>query len=77
VYPIPAPRVRTLNADGWRLFATRCIRLFAYGFLSVVLVLYIKAIGLNDQRVGLLLTLIARRQRVPQVLSSKDTEPAE
>jgi len=51
------PETRTLNADGWRLFATRCIRLFAYGFLSVVLVLYLKSIGLNDQRVGLLLTL--------------------
>ena len=48
---------RTLNADGWRLFATRCIRLFAYGILSVVLVLYLKSFGLNDERVGLLLTL--------------------
>jgi MFS family permease len=46
-----------MNADGWRLFAARCIRLFAYGFLSVVLVLYLKSIGLNDERVGLLLTL--------------------
>ena len=49
------PATRILSADGWRLFATRCIRLFAYGFLPVVLVLYLKAIGLNDERVGLLL----------------------
>ena len=33
--PTQTPEIRTLNADGWRLFATRCIRLFAYGFLSV------------------------------------------
>jgi hypothetical protein len=51
------PENRTLNADGWLLLATRCIRLFAYGFQSVVLVLYHKSIGLNDERVGLLLTL--------------------
>jgi len=30
--------VLTLNRDGWLLFATRFIRLFAYGALSVVLV---------------------------------------
>ena len=39
------------------LFATRCVRLFAYGFLSVVLVLYLSAIGIDDERIGILLTL--------------------
>ena len=39
------------------LFATRILRLFAYGFLSVVLMLYLSAIGLSDNRIGLLLTL--------------------
>ncbi len=39
------------------LFSTRCVRLFAYGFLSVVLVLYLSEIGLNDERIGILLTL--------------------
>ena len=39
------------------LFATRCVRLFAYGFLSVVLVLYLSAVGLDHERIGLLLTL--------------------
>ena len=33
------------------------MRLFAYGFLSVVLVLYLAAIGLEERRIGLLLTL--------------------
>ena len=39
------------------LFATRVVRLFAYGFLSIVLVLYLSALGLDDRRIGLLLTL--------------------
>jgi MFS family permease len=39
------------------LFATRAVRLFAYGFLSVVLVLYLAALGLSETRIGLLLSL--------------------
>ena len=39
------------------LFATRILRLFAYGFLSVVLVLYLAAAGLSEREIGLLLTL--------------------
>jgi MFS family permease len=39
------------------LFATRILRLFAYGFLSVILLLYLAEIGLSDSRIGLLLTL--------------------
>jgi MFS family permease len=43
--------------DGWLLFVTRCGRMFAYGLLSVVLVLYLSEVGLDDGRIGLLLTL--------------------
>jgi MFS family permease len=39
------------------LFATRFVRLFAYGSLSVILVFYLTGLGLSDQQVGLLLTL--------------------
>ena len=39
------------------LFATRIARLFAYGFLSVVLILYLAELGLSESRIGLLLTL--------------------
>jgi MFS family permease len=39
------------------LFATRAVRLFAYGFMSVVLVLHLAAAGLDEKRAGLLLTL--------------------
>jgi MFS family permease len=48
---------RALTADGRRLFATRCARLFAYGLFSVVLVLYLSALGLSEGQIGLLLTL--------------------
>jgi MFS family permease len=39
------------------LFATRMIRLFAYGCVSLILVLYLTEIGLSEQRIGLLLTM--------------------
>jgi MFS family permease len=39
------------------LFATRGVRLFAYGFLSVILALYLAEIGFRETAIGLLLTL--------------------
>ncbi len=45
-----------LPPDGRLLFLTRLIRLFGYGFLSVVLVLYLVQVGLTTTQVGLLLT---------------------
>lgn len=39
------------------LFSTRIIRLFCYGFLSVVLALYLAEIGLSEGQIGLLFTL--------------------
>lgn len=38
------------------LFSTRVIRLFCYGFLSVVLALYLAGTGLTEQQIGLLFT---------------------
>jgi len=49
--------LKLLTVDGCLLFATRVVRLFAYGFLSVVLVLYLIKMGLSEVQVGLLLTL--------------------
>ena len=46
----------TLTTDGRLLFATRFVRLFAYGALSVVLVLYLVGLGLSETDAGLLLT---------------------
>lgn len=47
----------TLSRDGWLLFATRMVRLFAYGFLAVVLGLYLAEVGLSDPQIGLVLSL--------------------
>jgi MFS family permease len=49
--------LRQLTRDGWLLFATRFIRLFAYGSLSIVLVFYLVSIGLSEPQTGALLTL--------------------
>ncbi len=46
-----------LSRDGWLLFSARLVRMFAYGLLSTVLMLYLSAAGLNDDRIGLLMTL--------------------
>ncbi len=46
-----------LTTDGSILFGTRIIRMFAYGFLSVVLVLYLVQLGLSAGLIGLLLSL--------------------
>ncbi|MFZ5494038.1 MAG: MFS transporter [Verrucomicrobiota bacterium] len=44
-------------ADLRLLFVMRCVRMFAYGLLGVVLVLYLAARGLEETRIGLLLTM--------------------
>ncbi len=53
---IPAA-LRILTRDGYLLFLTRFMRLFAYGSLSVVLVFYLIGLGLSASQTGLLLTL--------------------
>lgn len=39
----------SLTADGRLLFGTRCARMFAYGMLSVILVLYLTELGFKDR----------------------------
>jgi len=39
------------------LFLTRAARMFSYGFVSVILVLYLVELGFSETRIGLLLTL--------------------
>jgi MFS family permease len=46
----------TLNTDGKLLFTTRLVRLFAYGFLSVILALYLAQVGLTATQIGTLFT---------------------
>src|SRR5579885_1921350 len=45
------------RTDTILLFSTRITRLFAYGFLSVTLMLYLAQVGLSEQTIGILLTL--------------------
>jgi MFS family permease len=45
-----------LSRDGWLLFATCGVRSFAYGFLSVILGLYLDAVGLNPAAIGWIFT---------------------
>ncbi|MEO6058770.1 MAG: MFS transporter, partial [Candidatus Limnocylindria bacterium] len=46
-----------MTRDARLLFATRIARMFGYGLLSVVLVLYLVEIGLDAPAVGAILTL--------------------
>jgi MFS family permease len=45
-----------MNKDTSILFSTRIIRLFCYGFLSVILALYLSETGLTEQQIGILFT---------------------
>jgi MFS family permease len=49
--------LRGLEASGRLLFAMRILRMFGYGFLAVVLVLYLAALGLDPLTIGIVLTL--------------------
>ena len=49
--------LRGLDRNGRLLFLIRSLRMFGYGFLAVVLVLYLDALGLDALTIGLILTL--------------------
>jgi len=46
----------TLSPDGWLMFAACAVRSFAYGFLSVILGVYLDAIGLTATVIGTIFT---------------------
>jgi MFS family permease len=46
-----------LNRDGKLLFTARILRAFAYGFLSIILAIYLKSIGFSEILVGILLSV--------------------
>jgi MFS family permease len=47
----------TLNRDGRLLFAARSVRMFAYGAVAVILVLYLARLGFDGGAIGLILSL--------------------
>src|SRR4030042_504223 len=46
-----------MNHNIITLFSTRIIRLYCYGFLSVILALYLAQVGLPEPQIGMLFTL--------------------
>eukprot|EP00741_Cyanophora_paradoxa_P017227 tig00020961_g16639.t1 len=53
----PGLSLASLSGDVRLLFASRALRMFSFGLLSVVLVLYLKEVGLSPQAIGALFTL--------------------
>jgi len=49
-------RLNWLSTDGKLILLARATRTFAYGFLSIVLSIYLKLSGFNDALIGLILT---------------------
>jgi MFS family permease len=47
----------SLTRDAWILIVTKAIRLFSYGFLGVMLVIYLGTLSFPKDKIGLLLTL--------------------
>jgi MFS family permease len=45
-----------LSTDGKKLLITRILRTFAYGYLAVVIALYLAQLGLDTIQVGLILS---------------------
>ena len=45
-----------LQRDGKKLLVARALRTFGYGYLAVVLGLYLQAVGLGAAEVGIVLT---------------------
>jgi hypothetical protein len=57
--PMTAPQI-SASPPPWDtrfLFITRAVRLFAYGSISLILVLYLVALGYPEDRIGVLLTM--------------------
>ena len=47
-----------LTADGWLLFATCAVRTFAYGFVSVILGVYLASLGYDTATIGAIFTAV-------------------
>ena len=55
----PGRWLSSLTSDGWLLFATYSVRLAAYGCISVILGVYLAALGF-DGAIGLVFTAAVR-----------------
>src|SRR5437764_15077076 len=59
-----------VTPDGRRLLLARVLRTFAYGYLSVVLGVYLDRLGLDPTRIGVVLTSAIAGSAVMTVLWS-------
>ena len=59
-----------LSNDGKLIISARILRTFAYGFLSVILAIYLRLIGLSDPAIGLVLTATLANSIVFTVIAS-------
>lgn len=46
-----------LTIDGKLLLTTRMVRTFSYGFLSIILAIYLKHLGFEDILIGVILSV--------------------
>jgi MFS family permease len=49
-------RLEWLSPDGRKLLVTRILHTFGYGYLAVVLAIYLEQLGLSSFEIGLVLT---------------------
>jgi MFS family permease len=59
-----------LTNDGKLVLAARVVRTFAYGFLSIVLAIYLKLIGFNDILIGLVLAATLANSVIFTIIAS-------
>ena len=59
-----------LERDGILLLAARMVRMFAYGFLSIILAIYLKLIGFDGFLIGLILTITLLNSVIFTLLAS-------
>jgi MFS family permease len=67
---MPSLLLNWLTRDGKLILAARMIRAFSYGYLSIVLAIYLKLIGFNDIFIGFILTATLVNSVVLTLLAS-------
>ena len=65
-----APRRADARADIVLLFGARVVRMFGYGFLSVVLVLYLVEVGFTGGQTGVLFALTLAGDAIVSLLTT-------
>jgi MFS family permease len=59
-----------LTTDGKLILAARIVRAFAYGFLSVVLAIYLKLLGFSDTSIGIVLAATLANSVIFTIIAS-------